>query len=301
LEIAGSQLEPEPESDSAPKTKSDLETFVQTIARLRAPDGCPWDREQTHKTLARYLLEETYEVLEAIHQGEPARLKEELGDLLLQIVLNAQIAADDGHFDMEGVAAAINAKMIRRHPHVFGDTTVKDAREVVTRWQDIKDQEKRDQLEQMDPEHENGETGRASALDGIPKSMPALMQALKVSEKAVHEGFEWYRESDVWDKLYSEIAELKQAISNPELEEPLKAASAREEVALEFGDILFCLVNLTRWHALDPEQCLLLTINKFKQRYQMMEQQSPRPLRELSKEELNDLWEEAKVLTKKQP
>jgi tetrapyrrole methylase family protein/MazG family protein len=297
---------------AAEKTKSDLETFVQTIARLRAPDGCPWDREQTHKTLARYLLEETYEVLEAIHEGEPQKLKEELGDLLLQIVLNAQVAADDGHFDMEGVAAAINAKMIRRHPHVFGDTKVKDAQEVVTRWQDIKDQEKREQLEQMDhdrqSEQENQQANKqgnnpkspASALDGIPKSMPALLQALKVSEKAVHEGFEWYRESDVWDKLYSEIAELKQAISNPDLEEPLKAASAREEVALEFGDILFCLVNLTRWHALDPEQCLLLTINKFKQRYKTMEQQSSKPLRELSKEDLNDLWEEAKVLTRKQ-
>ncbi len=129
--------------------------------------------------------------------------------------------------------------------------------------------------------------------------MPALMQALKVSEKAVHEGFEWYRESDVWDKLDSEIAELKEAISNPDLVEPLKAESAKEEVALEFGDILFCLVNLTRWHGLDPEQCLLMTINKFKQRYKTMEQQSPQPLRQLSKEALNDLWEEAKILTRK--
>jgi MazG family protein len=194
--------------------------------------------------------------------------------------------------------------MIRRHPHVFADTTVKDAKEVVTRWQDLKDQEKRESLAlSIESGHGEGnmEENHASALDGIPKSMPALLQALKVSEKAVHEGFEWYRESDVWDKLYSEIAELKEAISNPALEEPHKAASAREEVALEFGDILFCLVNLTRWHALDPEQCLLLTINKFKKRYKSMEMQSPRPLRELSKEELNHLWEEAKVLTKKQP
>jgi len=294
----------ESQEESRVKTSSHFDSFVQTIARLRAPDGCPWDREQTHKTLARYLLEETYEVLEAIHQEEPQKLKEELGDLLLQIVLNAQVAADDGHFDMDDVAAAINAKMIRRHPHVFADTTVKDAKEVVTRWQDLKDQEKRESLAlSIESGHGEGnmEENHASALDGIPKSMPALLQALKVSEKAVHEGFEWYRESDVWDKLYSEIAELKEAISNPALEEPHKAASAREEVALEFGDILFCLVNLTRWHALDPEQCLLLTINKFKKRYKSMEMQSPRPLRELSKEELNHLWEEAKVLTKKQP
>ncbi|MBU6450323.1 MAG: nucleoside triphosphate pyrophosphohydrolase [Cyanobacteria bacterium REEB67] len=265
--------------------------FVETIARLRAPDGCPWDREQTHKTLARYLLEETYEVLDAIndHDEDPAKLKEELGDLLLQIVLNAQVAKDDGNFDIEEVAGAINAKMIRRHPHVFADTSIKDAQEVVARWQDIKDKE----------QAESGKKKPQSSLGDIPRSMPALMQALKVSEKAVHEGFEWYRESDVWDKLYSEIAELKEAISNPDLTEPLKAADAQEEIALEFGDILFCLVNLTRWHGLDPEQCLLLTIDKFRTRYGSMEQQAGQPLRELSKEKLNDLWEEAKILTAK--
>jgi len=273
-----------------PGNDSSLKSFVATIARLRAPDGCPWDKEQTHKTLARYLLEETYEVLDAINQEEPQKLKEELGDLLLQIVLNAQVAKDDGHFDMDDVAAAINAKMIRRHPHVFADTKVKDAQEVVSNWQEIKEQEKREA---------KGHDQDASALDGIPKSMPALMQALKVSEKAVHEGFEWHRESDVWDKLYSEIAELKEAISNPDLEEPLKAPAAREEIALEFGDILFCLVNLTRWHALDPEQCLLLTIDKFRTRYRAMEKSSPEPLRTLSKDALNDLWEEAKITTRK--
>ena len=276
---------------AADAKQSNLIAFVETIARLRAPDGCPWDREQTHKTLARYLLEETYEVLDAIndHDEDPAKLKEELGDLLLQIVLNAQVAKDDGNFDIEEVAGAINAKMIRRHPHVFADTSIKDAQEVVARWQDIKDKE----------QAESGKKKPQSSLGDIPRSMPALMQALKVSEKAVHEGFEWYRESDVWDKLYSEIAELKEAISNPDLTEPLKAADAQEEIALEFGDILFCLVNLTRWHGLDPEQCLLLTIDKFRTRYGSMEQQAGQPLRELSKEKLNDLWEEAKILTAK--
>ncbi len=289
------------DTETTTQAQSEIEKFVQTIARLRAPDGCPWDREQTHDTLARYLLEETYEVLEAIHKGEPAKLKEELGDLLLQIVLNAQVAKDNGDFDIEDIAAAINNKMIRRHPHVFADTKVKDAQEVVTNWQEIKEQEKREQLEKSGGDKDKTKDQFASALDGIPKSMPALLQALKVSEKAVHEGFEWYRESDVWDKLDSEIAELKQAISNPDLVEPLKAESAREEVALEFGDILFCIVNLTRWHGLDPEQCLLMTINKFKHRYKTMEQQSAEPLRQLSKERLNDLWEEAKVLTRKKP
>ena len=280
--------------ESTNNEPGNLAAFIETIARLRAPDGCPWDREQTHQTLARYLLEETYEVLDAVHGEDPQKLKEELGDLLLQIVLNAQVAKDDGNFDIDDVAAAINAKMIRRHPHVFADTSVKDAQEVVTRWQDIKDQERAEALAKS-----GGKEKAKSSLADIPRSMPALMQALKVSEKAVHEGFEWHRESDVWDKLYSEIAELKEAISNPDLTEPMKAAAAQEEVELEFGDILFCLVNLTRWHGLDPEQCLLKTIAKFRLRYSSMEEQADQPLRELSKEKLNDLWEEAKILTRK--
>jgi MazG family protein len=267
---------------------SHLEQFIATVARLRAPDGCPWDREQTHKTLARYLLEEAYEVLEAIHEGDPEKLKEELGDLLLQIVLNAQVAADDGKFTIDDVAQGINAKMIRRHPHVFADSQVNDARGVVTQWQQLKEEEKKAKGDE-----------KKSALSGIPRTMPALMQALKVSEKAVNQGFEWNNEADVWDKLESEIVEMKEAISSPLMTQPAKHSQAKEEIALEFGDMLFCMVNLARWHALDPEECLLMTINKFRDRFEWMEEHAPSPLKEQSADELNELWEKAKASLKK--
>lgn len=261
---------------------SNLTLFVETIARLRAPDGCPWDREQTHKTLKRYLVEEAYEVLEAIDLEDPTLLKEELGDLLLQIVLHAQVAKDDGHFDIEEVAEAINQKMIRRHPHVFSDSTVESADQVVTQWKDIKEQEKKDKKD------------KGGTLGNIPKGMPALLQALKISEAAVDKGFEWKKEGDVWDKLDSEVLELKEAISSPELTEPQKMSQAQENIELEFGDVLFCMVNVARWHGLNPEDCLLKTMNKFRTRFAAMESMTPKPLQDLTLEEWDGLWEEAK-------
>lgn len=283
---------PEPtksqESAENEENSSQLLQFVKTIARLRAPDGCPWDREQTHKTLARYLLEEAYEVLEAIHHDDPAKLEEELGDLLLQIVLNAQVATDDGNFNIEDVARGINEKMIRRHPHVFSDNKVDSADEVVTQWKDIKEKEKKDKKD------------KGGALDNIPKAMPALLQALKISEAAVDQGFEWEKEGDVWDKLDSEIAELKEAISIPEQTKPDTAAAkdaAKEAIALEFGDVLFCMVNVARWHALDPEECLLLTMEKFRKRFSKMEEMATLPLKEMNPKQWDELWEKAKLLT----
>ncbi len=283
---------PEPtksqESAENEENSSQLLQFVKTIARLRAPDGCPWDREQTHKTLARYLLEEAYEVLEAIHHDDPAKLEEELGDLLLQIVLNAQVATDDGNFNIEDVARGINEKMIRRHPHVFSDNKVDSADEVVTQWKDIKEKEKKDKKD------------KGGALGNIPKAMPALLQALKISEAAVDQGFEWEKEGDVWDKLDSEIAELKEAISIPEQTKPDTAAAkdaAKEAIALEFGDVLFCMVNVARWHALDPEECLLLTMEKFRKRFSKMEEMATLPLKEMNPKQWDELWEKAKLLT----
>ncbi len=281
---------------------SHLEQFIATVAKLRSPEGCPWDREQTHKSLARYLLEEAYEVMEAIHEGDPEKIKEELGDLLLQIVLNSQVAKDDGNFTIEDVAASINAKMIRRHPHVFADSKVDTAEGVVTQWQELKAKEKQEKLDQGQEQPE----AKESALAGVPKTMPALLQALKISEKAVNQGFEWEKEADVWAKLHSEISELQEAISHPDLVSPKNGQTidpnkkkdsdkAKQEVALEFGDALFCMVNLARWHALDPEECLLMTINKFKNRFEWMERHSERPLKEHSAEQLNDLWEGAKA------
>ncbi|MBX3138444.1 nucleoside triphosphate pyrophosphohydrolase [Candidatus Obscuribacterales bacterium] len=262
--------------------ESQLEQFVKTIARLRAPDGCPWDREQTHDTLARYLLEETYEVLEAIHSGDSKKMCEELGDLLLQIVLNAQVAKDAGNFDIEDVARGINEKMIERHPHVFGDKTVDSAGAVKTQWEEIKDAERK----KKNPDQ--------SSMDGISKVLPALLQALKVSEKAVSQGFEWKTEGDVWKQLDSELEELREAISNPEMDHPEKHVQAKREVELEFGDVLFCMVNVARWHAVDPEGSLLLAIEKFKDRFRTVEKLSTAPLKDLTTDELEELWLEAK-------
>lgn len=265
---------------------TNLDHFITTIARLRGPDGCPWDQEQTHRTLARYLLEEAYEVLEAIHSDDPVKLQEELGDLLLQIVLNAQVAKDDGHFDIQDVADGINKKMINRHPHVFGDTKVENAKQVLMQWEELKDREREEK-------HGDSKEPR-SAMDNIPRALPALLQALKVSEKAVQQGFEWRNEGEVWEKLESELDELKEAISNPDMDHPEKRHDAREEVELELGDVLFCLVNVARWHALNPEESLIKAIEKFKLRFRTMETISEKELKTLSKEQLYDLWQQSK-------
>jgi tetrapyrrole methylase family protein/MazG family protein len=256
---------------------SHLQEFIATIARLRGPDGCPWDREQTHETLARYLLEEAYEVLEAIHLGDPDKLKEELGDLLLQIVLNAQIAADHGLFDIEDVAGSINEKMIARHPHVFGDSDVKTASQVVAQWEELKHKEQAASHKQ------------ASAIDGVPKTLPALLQALKVSEKAVSHGFEWNNKEEVWEKLYSELTELKYET------ELAPQDTKRRNIDLELGDVLFVMVNIARWERLNPEESLLLATEKFKQRFRQMEALADRPLKELDKADLARLWQRVKA------
>jgi MazG family protein len=258
-------------------TKPPLDQFIETIARLRAPDGCPWDKEQTHQSLARYLLEETYEVLEAIHSGEPHKLQEELGDLLLQIVLHAQIAKEAGQYDINDIAQGINTKMINRHPHVFGDKNLNSAQEVVKQWEELKQEEKA-----AKNTHKN-----ESVIDQVGRTLPALMQALKVSEKAVSQGFEWENKNDVWDKLLSELEELKAEIQAEKKQ--------RRLIELELGDVLFTLVNVARWEDLNPEEALLLALDKFKSRYRQMEKISDKPLKELSKSQLNDLWNKAKA------
>jgi MazG family protein len=258
---------------------SRLDEFIATIARLRGPDGCPWDKEQNHRTLGRYLLEETYEVLEAIHEDAPDKLKEELGDLLLQIVLNAQVAKDNGEFDIEDVADTINKKMIKRHPHVFSNGTAKTAEEVVQTWEEIK------QADSV----AKGEN--KSIVDNVPNTLPALLKALKVSEKAVTVGFEWEKQEDVWDKLLSELEELKVELNRP------KEEQNRRDIELELGDVLFTLVNVARWQDLNPEESLLLAIDKFRQRFRKMEEITDRPLKDMSMHELNALWEAAKKQT----
>ena len=255
-----------------------ISEFIETIARLRAPDGCPWDREQDHKSLARYLLEEAYEVVEAIHDGDPEKLKEELGDLLLQIVLHAQIGTENNEFDMEAIAAGINTKMIQRHPHVFSEKKLDTANEVVMQWEELKKKEA----------SQNGKP--QSAVDRVPNALPALLKCLKVSEKAVSEGFEWRDFDELWSKLLSEIDELKEAL------EASPGPERQTEVELEIGDVLFCMVNVARWNKLNPEESLLISIEKFRKRYRQMEQLSEQKLEELSKDELAQLWVKAKKI-----
>jgi tetrapyrrole methylase family protein/MazG family protein len=225
---------------------SSFDELVRIMAVLRAPDGCPWDREQTHMTLRRHMLEESYEAVAAIEAGDDAELRDELGDVLLQVVFHAQIAAEEGRFDIDDVAATIVAKLERRHPHIFGDAVADTPEEVMTRWDAIK-------------RTENVEKERAGVLDGIAPTLPALVYAEKISRRAVGVGFEWETVEDVWDKVREEIGELKET-------EP-DTAEAEDEL----GDVLFTLVNVGRKMGLDPEQALRMTCAKFIRRFSAME------------------------------
>ncbi len=246
-----------------------LEELIAVIAKLRAPDGCPWDKAQTHESLRPNMIEEAYEAVDAIDEKNIPHLREELGDVLLQVLLHSQIASERGDFDIESVAKELKEKLIHRHPHVFGDTSVKDADEVKKNWEILKAEEK---------------TERKSAMDGISKSMSALMSAQKISKRAVKQGFEWPNEESLYECLYSEIEEFKQA-------EQEKDKIHMEE---EFGDILFAAVNLARWNKIDAEQALLKANKKFEKRFRKMEELATKPLLEYSIEEYDKLWKQAK-------
>lgn len=246
-----------------------LKKLVEIIAILRSPDGCPWDREQDHKSLRENLLQETYEALDAIDSGVSEELREELGDVLLQVVLHSRIAEEEGKFNIEDVAKVISDKLIRRHPHVFSDTKVSGSAEVMLNWEEIKKKEK--------PE-------RTSALSGISKTLPALAMAMELSKKAVKTGFEWPNTESLWDCLESEITEFKTAAKVGDF----------EEMEDELGDMLFCLVNVARWHGLDPELALLRANKKFKKRFQMMESLATKELKQYNLNEFEELWQTAK-------
>jgi tetrapyrrole methylase family protein/MazG family protein len=252
-----------------PENLKSFDSLVKIIARLRAPDGCPWDKEQTHQTLRGNLLSESYEVMEALDKSEAAALREELGDLLLQIVLHAQIARDDNEFEMGDVIQGINEKLIRRHPHIFADVKVNNSTEVMHNWEGIKKQEK--------PE-------RKSILDGVPKAMPALAYALEISRRAVRVGFEWPDLKGVLDKVEEEVGEIKNA-------------ETQAEKADEIGDLLFTLVNYARWENVDAEAALREANQKFYRRFAKVEAMAKKrnyDLQKLSPEEWDGLWEEAK-------
>lgn len=255
----------------------DFDAFVETIAVLRAPGGCPWDREQTHRSIARNMLEEAYEAVDAIEADDVVHLREELGDVLLQVVLQSQIAADAGEFTIDDVCADINAKMIRRHPHVFGEEAAATAEDVNAIWAAVKRAE-------QETGAADAEGKREGLLDGVPTGFPALMQAQKISKKAVAAGFEWECVEDVWAKVAEEIEEFK-------------TAETPEERELEFGDILFALVNVARWEGVDAESALRAMCNKFRRRWAFMEGAAwamGKELDELTQPEQEELWQQAK-------
>jgi tetrapyrrole methylase family protein/MazG family protein len=252
---------------------SGFETFQGTIAHLRAPDGCPWDREQTHQSLRRNLLEETYEALDALDADDAEALREELGDLLLQIVLHSQIAVESGEFSMADVIATIDAKLKRRHPHVFGDVQVSGVGDVVANWEAIKKNER----------DENGQESK-SALDGVPVDLPALTQAEAYGDRAARVGFDWSDVGGVLDKVSEELREIQEAGDS-------------DERAEEFGDLLFALVNAARWMKIDPEAALRSANRKFADRFRQVEAQARAQslnLKEMSVPDLDRLWESAK-------
>lgn len=265
----------------APLAGETFAAFVDTIAALRAPNGCPWDREQTHESIARNMIEEAYEAVDAIEQHDAAHLREELGDVLLQVVLQSQIAADAGEFTVADVCRDVNAKMIRRHPHVFGEAAAGSAEDVLSIWDNVKLAEK----SAADAQAEEPE----GLLDSVPVSFPALLQAYKISRKAVAAGFEWDTVEDVWAKVEEEIAEFKQACRSDD-------AQAKE---LEFGDVLFSLVNVARKEGIDAETALRATCRKFRERWAFMEGAAwgqGKRIEELDMNEMQQLWDQAKML-----
>lgn len=257
--------------DGAPGGHPAFDALVRTIWRLRQDDGCPWDREQTHASIARNMVEEAYEALEAIESGETGPLVEELGDVLMQVVLQAQIAADAGEFDVDDVVAALDEKLVRRHPHVFGDLSAEDPDAVLDIWESVKDGER----SQKD----------AGLLDSVPRSLPSLMECQKISKRAARAGFDWPDTAAVWDKVAEERAEF-------EAEEP-----GSEAAAMEFGDLLFALVNVARKEGIDAEAALRASDAKFRRRWAFVEarcaEEGTGPA-ELSHERLEELWSLAK-------
>ena len=260
---------------SAPFSNEELGTFqtlVEIVAKLRAPGGCPWDREQTHDSLKRNLLEESYEVIEAIDQGNPAILSEELGDLMVQIAFHADIAQEAGDFQLEDVLRNINSKLVRRHPHVFADGHAEDAREVERNWEQIKTAERQAKGEKNSP------------VEGIPADLPALAYAQLMQDRVGKAGFEWDDISGVLDKLVEEVAELTSAVT-------------QEEKEHELGDILFTIVNLTRWTGAHAEDVLRQANQRFGRRYLSMESlavERGHDFNALSLDEKEQIWQEAK-------
>lgn len=246
-----------------------LEELIGVIEVLRSENGCVWDRAQTHESLTPNMLEEAYEAVEAIRENKPEHLREELGDVLLQVLLHSQISKESHDFDIEDVAKELKDKLIHRHPHVFGNVHVDTPQDVIDNWEELKKEEKKE---------------RKSNMDGIPLTLPALMACQKISKRAVKVGFEWDKVETLQDCIKSEYDEFFEAVKS----------GNKDSMEDEMGDIFFATVNLSRWFKIDAEQALLRANKKFMQRFRMMEKLAQKPLEEYSFEEYDKLWKQAK-------
>lgn len=260
-----------PDDNVTPGDKSGLEKLQWVVERLLGPGGCPWDRAQTHESLKKYLLEEAYEVCDAIDRNDPEALKEELGDLLLQPLMHAQMSKGRGEWGIQDVAEAEADKLIRRHPHVFGDARATTPEEVLARWDETK----------------RSEPGRNehSILTGLPRAMPSLARADEISRRAARVGFDWPDRSAVLEKLDEEREELARAILSDD----------RGAIEHEIGDLFFCLVNLARWSGVDPEDALRAMLDRFCRRFAIMERLASKDLTMVTMAEWDELWERAKL------
>jgi tetrapyrrole methylase family protein/MazG family protein len=271
-----------------------FDDLVALVARLRAPDGCPWDRKQTHDSLKPYLIEESYEVLEALDRNDPRQLREELGDLLLQVLLHTELEAEQDHFTMHDVITTLNEKLVRRHPHVFNTNKETEpslnADQVINQWEKIKQSERSEQGQEE------------SILEGVPASLPALLRAYQVQKRASRVGFDWEQPEQVVEKLDEELQELREAASH---HQSIEASSSQEQDTLialeaieqEFGDVLFTVANLARFLKVNPEEALRKSCNRFVARFATMEQQAVeagKGLQQLSTAEWETFWEVAK-------
>lgn len=254
------------------KARDEFGKLVETVSQLRGPGGCPWDKEQTHETLKRYTIEETYEVIDAIDSGNPDKLRDELGDFMLQALMHAEIADESGKFDIGDVCQTLREKLIRRHPHVFSDVEVSGVEDVLNNWEQIKKGEY---------DH------RKSALDGVPRSLPALMRAEKISKKAAKTGFDWPDVHSIIAKLKEETQELEEAIDS----------GTDAQIKDEIGDLLFTIVNIARYRHIDPEESLRDMLAKFIYRFGKIEEnaaETGRDINDMSLEEMDQIWNAAK-------
>ena len=256
------------------RTSEAFSRLVALMARLRGPGGCPWDRKQTPASLRPFLVEECYEVVDALEEEDPAKVREELGDLLFQIVFHARIAEEEGRFDMADVIDGIHEKMVRRHPHVFGSASAATDTEVLANWEEIKKREK-------------GGDERRSVLEGVPRNLPSLLRAHRLQEKAARVGFDWSHLNEALPKLDEELAEFREALGSGD------AAKVEEEL----GDVFFTLVNLSRFLGVDPEEALRKTISKFIHRFRSIEEQAAangKQLSDMTLDEMEAVWQKAK-------